>query len=284
LAYRFAFATWSGLPEGSPDDLGMGRELTERGHVVLPAVWDDPGVDWGSFDVVVIRSTWDYNRRRPAFLDWVHRCARASRLWNPETTVVWNSHKSYLADLGAAGVRVIPTEPGRPGESLEELCRRRGWRSVVVKPMVGAAAEGAHFVDEDHRADFEPTYAARLREGEQMVQPFIEGVLAPGERSLVHIDGEFTHAFSKGAALPVDRRESEGYRIVEAGPEERALAERALASVRPTPLYARVDVVAGPGGEPLLMELELLEPYLHLQGSALARDRFARALLSKAGA
>jgi hypothetical protein len=255
LAYRFAFATWSGLPEGSPDDLGMGRELTERGHVVLPAVWDDPGVDWGSFDVVVIRSTWDYNRRRPAFLDWVHRC-----------------------------VRVIPTEPGRPGESLEELCRRRGWRSVVVKPMVGAAAEGAHFVDEDHRADFEPTYAARLREGEQMVQPFIEGVLAPGERSLVHIDGEFTHAFSKGAALPVDRRESEGYRIVEAGPEERALAERALASVRPTPLYARVDVVAGPGGEPLLMELELLEPYLHLQGSALARDRFARALLSKAGA
>jgi hypothetical protein len=272
------FATSTGHPDGHPDDLLAAAELARRGHTVAPAIWDDPGVDWGSFDVVVIRSTWDYWRRRPQFLHWVHRCAIATQLWNPERMVIWNSHKSYLGELGSRGVPVIPTELGTPGETLEELCDRRGWGTVVVKPMVSAAADGAHFVARDQRGAFEASYAAAVATTEHMVQPFVEGVLAPGERSLVYLAGEFSHAFSKGPALPIDLRERSGYQHVVPSAGELDLAERALRAVVSRPLYARVDLVQGEAGSPVLMELELMEPYLHFADSECARARFAEAL------
>ena len=34
--------------------------LAARGVDASPAVWDDDGVDWAHFDLVVVRSTWDY--------------------------------------------------------------------------------------------------------------------------------------------------------------------------------------------------------------------------------
>jgi hypothetical protein len=44
------------------------------------------------------------------------------------------------------------------------------------------------------------------------------------------------------------------------------------------PLYARVDVVLGPGSEPLLLELEAIEPMLYLTVSAGAPQRMADAV------
>jgi hypothetical protein len=275
---QIAFATSSALPVGSPDDQLAADELLRRGHPTSFAVWDDAAVDWSTFDTVVLRSTWDYFRRRVEFLEWLARCARVTDLWNPEPMAVWNSHKAYLFDLAARGVSIIPTERGIPGEPLEALCRRRAWGKVVVKPMVSAAATGAYFVPKEERAAFEPTYASALRTAEQIVQPFVEGVLSPGERSLVYFDGIFSHAFSKGPALPTDRRELDGLHPVDPTPEERSLAERALLAVGSTPLYARVDVVSTGLGEPMLMELELVEPYLGFVGSNAGLARFADAL------
>ncbi len=281
MTFRFAFATWSTLPTGQPDDLLAAAVLAKRGHSTTAEVWDDPNVDWGSYDAVVIRSTWDYYQRPSEFLGWLDRCSRATALWNPAPMARWNSHKSYLLELARAGVPVIPTEQGQVGESLDELCRRGGWEAVVVKRMVAAAAYSAHFVPPEERAAFEPLYSSELAAAEIMVQPFIQGVLDPGERSLVYLDGQFNHAFSKGAALPVDRRDVHGYRGVDATPAERALGDLVLTRVDPTPLYARVDLVKGPDGAPLLMELELLEPHLFFAGSVPARARFADALLAR---
>jgi hypothetical protein len=65
-------------------------------------------------------------------------------------------------------------------------------------------------------------------------------------------------------------------------PDELALADRALAAVRErfgATAYARVDLVDGPDGTPLVMELELVEPTLFLDlAPAGAADRFADAL------
>ncbi len=46
-------------------------------------VWDDPRVDWSSFDAAVVRSTWDYIERRDEFVAWAHRAGAATRLFNP---------------------------------------------------------------------------------------------------------------------------------------------------------------------------------------------------------
>jgi hypothetical protein len=276
-----AFATWSGLAVGGPDDLLAAKEVAQDGRTVTAAVWDDPKVDWASFDAIVIRSTWDYFRRRPAFLDWVRSCSRLTRLWNVETTVVWNSHKSYLFDLAAQGIPIIPTERARTGESLEELCRRREWGDVVVKPMVSAAADSTYYIPVDGRADFEPSFATAVDTAEQMVQPFLPGVLSPGEHSLVYVAGQFMHAFAKGPALPIDRRDLDGIKVVAATPQELDVGERTLTCIRPTPLYARVDLVPGLDGRPTLMELELIEPYLHFAASETCRRTFASALIGR---
>ena len=68
----------------------------------------------------------------------------------------------------------------------------------------------------------------------------------------------------------------------EASAAERALAEQALADVAARfgrfPLYARVDLLTGTGGEPLLIELEVAEPALYLAAAPGAAERFAAAI------
>src|SRR5688500_18001474 len=107
---RIALVTYRRLPDLDPDDRPLASVLARRGHEVTAALWDDPALDWGSFDLALLRSTWDYFHRRDEFLAWAARAAAATRLWNPVDLVRWNSHKSYLVDLRGRGVAVIPTE------------------------------------------------------------------------------------------------------------------------------------------------------------------------------
>ncbi|MGH2980760.1 MAG: hypothetical protein ACRDKV_01775 [Solirubrobacterales bacterium] len=63
---RIALATCAALPDGWEDDRLLSAELRSRGAEAEFAVWDDPDVAWPAFDRAVIRSTWDYTRRRSA--------------------------------------------------------------------------------------------------------------------------------------------------------------------------------------------------------------------------
>jgi hypothetical protein len=54
-------------------------------------------------------------------------------------------------------------------------------------------------------------------------------------------------------------------------------AHEILRRVQPQPVYARVDLVRGPDGRFLLMELELVEPALYLRMDDAAPARFAAA-------
>lgn len=113
-----------------------------------------------------------------------------------------------------------------------------------------------------------------------------------GERSLVFLGGAFSHAARKPAVLhgPEDganRRFSfTGAQLQAHTPTqaELALANRVLreTSVEPVDLlYARVDLVPGPNGQPVLIELELTEPQLYL-GTGGAAERFAAVIARRA--
>ena len=95
------------------------------------------------------------------------------------------------------------------------------------------------------------------------------------------IDGERSHALIK-------RAKKGDYRIqsLYGGTEERIppseadieAARNVLSVLEEAPLYARVDMIRGGEGDLLLMELELIEPYLYpLQADALG-EMFAAAL------
>jgi hypothetical protein len=128
-----AIATCSAVAGKEKDDLQVIRALGERGVTAVHAAWDDPCVDWRSFSLVVIRSTWDYPERRDEFLTWA---AQLHTMLNPLPVLQWNTDKHYLSDLGRAGLPVIATTFLEPGEPFEPPA----W-PFVVKPAVSCSAK-----------------------------------------------------------------------------------------------------------------------------------------------
>ncbi|MGX6448759.1 hypothetical protein ACVU7I_11935, partial [Patulibacter sp. S7RM1-6] len=127
---RIALATSAEHPHGVDE-----TPLAERLDATW-AVWDDPTVDWAAFDLVVVRSTWDYHARREAFLAWA---AGVPSLANPADVLAWNTDKRYLADLVAAALPTVPTLLVPPGEALPADAPALAGE-VVVKPSVSAGA------------------------------------------------------------------------------------------------------------------------------------------------
>jgi hypothetical protein len=242
------------LPDLAPCDRPLVPALRSLGLDPRVVAWDDPNADWAAADLCVIRSCWDYHLRRDEFLAWA---AGVPRLVNPLELVRWNTHKAYLRDLPTP---TIPTVWLGPGERVEPA--KLGWEEVVVKPAVSASA---------YRTV--RTREPLVTDREVLVQPYVPAVEDVGERALVFIDGEFTHAVRKA---PVLAGQPEGAVPVEVTQAELALARRTLAVLPEAPLYARVDLV----GE-LVMELELVEPSLYLADSPTATARFARAIAKR---
>ena len=106
--------------------------MAAAGLQVEVHAWDAPDVDWAGFDLVVIRTTWDYWDRHEAFLAWTRS---VPRLANPAEVVAWNTDKSYLRRLAVAGIPIVPTEWLEPGDDFTPPAHR-----FVVKPSVSAGA------------------------------------------------------------------------------------------------------------------------------------------------
>lgn len=275
--YDVTIATCEPKPRPDPDESLLVEALEGAGLAVRVAAWDDPAVDWSTSGVTLIRSTWDYYRHPEKFLGWLDRVAEVSEPWNPADVVRWNHHKGYLLELAEAGIPVVPTEVVELGSnrSLTEICAARDWDRVVVKPAVSA---GSH---ETHR--FEAPSAGRaifrrlVDEGDALVQPYLRAFADPGERSVVWIDGEYTHEMQKHPRFDGDEQDVEGPWAVE--PAHRALGDRVLGEIEGEPLYARIDMVEDEAGDPLLTEVELIEPALFLRASDRALERLVEGVV-----
>jgi len=281
--------TCSGIPGLTPDDQGLRAALERRGCRVEVAAWDARGVGWGDFAAVVLRSTWDYHLRPDEFLAWLSECeARGARLLNPAPLVRWNHHKSYLLELEAKGLAIVPTALVRRGDRLRlgALLAERGWEAVVVKPAVGGSAFGTFRLQGPPGPADEARFAERTAAGDVLVQAYVPEIETAGELSFVFLGGELSHAVRKRPAPGDYRVQSEFGGLadrVAPGPGLLARA-REIASAIPGPwLYARVDGVER-DGELQLMELELIEPELFLRLERRAPERLIGALGRLTGA
>jgi hypothetical protein len=275
-----ALVTHADVPGLADDDRRLIPELDRQGVEVRPAVWSDPNIGWGDFDACVIRSTWDYHLRRDAFLGWVDRTAEVTHLWNPAGLIRWNSHKSYLRDLERRGVPIVRTVWSDGSKTLHELMDEHGWDRAVFKPSVSAAAHRTHLVTRATLAESEPVYQQLCGEQLVLVQPYEPGVETPGEHSLIFLDGTFSHAVDRVAALAKSSGPVGGQRVVPAEAERR-FGTRVLSALDAATLYARVDVVRDEAGALRLTELELIEPSLFLDVQPEAVPRFAHAIVAR---
>ncbi|MBV8638299.1 MAG: hypothetical protein JO322_09455 [Candidatus Eremiobacteraeota bacterium] len=272
-----------------PDDRLIATELGAHSVDVIGVPWDavqtPPRVD-----AFVIRSPWNYHLQPDAFMQWIERAATIAPLYNDPAIVRWNAHKQYLFDLEAAGVNIAPTVLCRSAErhDLDTIMRERNWHEVIVKPavsassymtaIVGATPHPALQVDELKSrfiSDGQTHLETILQTRDALVQPFLPEIFTRGERSLVYLDGVYSHCVQKDAFTTGP---GGGHRA-DADDEERAIAERALATLPLRPLYARVDLLRNADGAEHLMELELIDPELYMRYDAQAPRRFAETLV-----
>jgi len=273
-----ALATCAALPEPDADMAPLLDALRASGMSAEAVAWDAPDADFGSSRVTVLRSTWNYPLRPAEFLAWVDRTARITALHNPAHVVRWNAHKGYLLDLEAAGVPVAPTCLLRRGDrsTLADVMRARGWREVVVKPAVSAASRDTLRVGPAELERGEAHLRALVAREDVLVQPFLPSVEGPGERAVVWIDGAPTHAVRKSPRFCGDAESVSA--AVPIADDEAALARRAVAAAPGPLLYARIDMARDDQGEPVVMELELIEPSLFFPQSHEALARYAAAV------
>jgi hypothetical protein len=195
----------------------------------------------------------------------------------------WNAHKSYLLDLAARGVRIVPTIHGNSLNtgSLTRIREQLGTDSLVVKPLVGANAD---FTFPLHPYSSQEHYNAaymHFADREFLAQEFIANVTEEGEYSLFYFNGRHSHSILKTPRKGDFRVQEEHGGIIAAVKAEQRLldaGQTALNALPEEPLYARADLVRDAKGYFCLMELELIEPALYFRMDPDAAGRFARAV------
>ena len=278
-----ALVTSQAFPELYEDDHLLVHALADIGIASAPAVWSDAGVDWPSFDAVVIRSPWDYFERAAEFRAWLGaRIAENALLCNSREILEWNFDKGYLRELARAGVATVPTicVPQHGQDDIIAMARARGWDEIVVTPTIGGSAYRTYRFRLDAFDRYAAEIATTLEDRGLLVQPFLPEIQSGGELSLLFFDGRFSHAVCK-------RPKAGDYRVQfqYGGTDESVnvsedLVEQARRAVENAPaptVYARVDGVVRDGTF-LLMELEIFEPLMFLSYHPEAPARFARAI------
>lgn len=278
-----AFATCSALPDGIDEE----RALAERVGAEF-RVWDDESVDWGAYDRVIVRSTWDYTQRVDDFLTWADSVGE-ERLRNSPRLLRFSADKRYIKQLDAPTVPTTILEPGEPLPAYDS--------EIVVKPNVSAGARntgrfspGAAYEAADLVARIHRTGRAAL------VQPYLPGVDEDGERAVVFFGGSISHVLHKRPVLrepgiaPLAQTALAPAAVMlapdlvvpgEATAPQLELAHAVHAEIVTKfgqPLFMRVDMVPGPDGDPVLIELEAIEPRLYFDLIPGASERFATAL------
>ena len=287
IAYLSSQVTLPGSPLRRSDAFEHDRMMdalrpsfTERGFELVDVDWADADQDWSRYGAAIIGTTWDYWDRPQAFLDTLQKIESQTLLYNSAALVAWNSHKGYLRDLEAKGAKLIPTLWIEQVDqaAFERAFAELGSDDLVFKRQIGAGADGQFRLSP---SDDLPVMAHPM-----MVQPFLKKIQEEGEISFIFIDGDFSHALLKQAKSG-DYRIQSSYGGTETAitptPSDLKSAQSVLSALDEMPLYARVDMLRGDDDGLLLMELELIEPYLYpLEGPELG-PRFAAAIAAKLG-
>jgi len=182
---------------------------------------------------------------------------------NPEAVALTADKLALSQHLACQGIATPPCRVYREDQpALEYPC--------VVKPRFGAGSQDTMLLSGpgDSRPVGMPC--------EALVQPYVASVDDHGERSLVWIDGAFTHQIRKAPRFAGDAESVTGpYPI---GDDERAVAAAAIAPWADRILYGRVDLARDDRGAPMVMELELAEPSLFFRFGEGAVERYVAGL------
>lgn len=257
--------------------------LRSRGLDMHYEIWDNPDVDWPSYDAVILKSTWDYHEKYDRFTQWLDQLEKTgARLFNPIQTVRWNSDKRYLKEVMADGFPVAPSLFFEPGErpDISGLFAQLGTGKLIAKPCVSAGARGTFIINKSEAGEQQPRIHSFMDEKNYIIQPFIEEI-KQGEWSLFFFNGKYSHCVLKVPKTDDFRVQPQHGGVIssqQASADMIARADQYVQRYARGTLYCRVDVVRY-SGKLTLMELEMIEPYLFLDTAAGAMENYYSALV-----
>lgn len=279
---KVAFITYKDNPTLSDSDILLVKPMAKYGYEVIPTAWDNETVDWTKFHCLVFRSCWNYHYNTDKFINWLNKLEKLNiKTWNPLKIVKWNFNKFYLQDLNKnSGVSTIPTVYIKQGSqsNLKMIMEKSGWNEVVIKPAVGASGYKIFKSTITEAEQNQKNYTILINSVDVMVQPLIPELVKNGETSMIFINKKFSHAVNR-SPKPGDYRSNyefggKEHRINNLNQNIIQTGQKIVEKIDSPLLYARVDGIEK-NGQFLLMELELIEPYLFLDIAKETLNNFA---------
>lgn len=258
--------------------------LKAKGLDITKEIWNDEKVNWESYDLAIIKSPWDYFDLIEDFYAWLGKLeSKNVRLLNPIDIVKWNADKHYLRDIEKAGLKVTPSIFITKGDkiNLNEYFNKFETEKIIVKPVVSGGSKNTFKVTAANADEINEKLKSLVELEDFIVQPFLTEIEEEGELSFLFFYGKFSHALLKKAAKGDFRVQATFGGTVHPQNPTQDLIETAQQYVEQFAkgcLYARVDG-AIVNNEFILMELELIEPFLFLDTNEKALENYYEALM-----
>lgn len=277
------FLSMDSLGNYTSDDVLVIPYLEALGWKTEFLSWRQP-YKWTDYDLVVVRSTWDYQEAPQDFLATLRSIESSGiPLYNSSQLIAWNLQKNYLGELQAQGIPIVPT-------LFEDTWKSHNYFShfqaseIIIKPQISASAQDTFRISQADFPTLVPQLTTLFAHRPYLVQPFREAIVGEGEYSLLYFGGTYSHAILK-RPKPLDFRVQEEHggqiRPVDPPSELKDLSKHLLQVLLELPLYARFDFIRNPSGSFEVMEIELIEPSMYLRYDEEAPKRFADAIVKR---
>ncbi|MFC4701117.1 RimK family alpha-L-glutamate ligase [Glaciecola siphonariae] len=260
--------------------------LRRLGWAVEDVSWRNKYIDYNQFELVVVRSTWDYQDDADAFLACLRRIEQSNAvLENAYDLMHWNISKSYLQDLSNKGVQTLPTLwPERFSlTEVEDAFNHFNTEKLIIKPLVSANADHTYLFTKTELGKIATRLEQTFSDRAFMIQAFEKSVKTQGEYSLFYFGNAFSHGICKMPAQDDFRvQEEHGGQLTSLVPTEPmlALAEQTIQALPAPALYARIDMLNTERGLEII-EVELIEPSLYFNMDEDSASRFAQVIHQK---
>ena len=191
--------------------------------------------------------------------------------------------KHYLLEIAAAGFDIIPSiflEQGWNDE-LKPLFEKLGSDKIIIKPCVSGGSRNTIVIDKNSAIEDKDRVLAFVSEGDFIVQPLMQQI-QEGEWSFIFFNGKYSHTIIKKPKTGDFRvQQIFGGTIEIVSPNQRYIdhVERYVTRFAKDTLYARVDGLVIDGNF-MLMEIELVEPFLYLSYHPDAVERYFQAFIT----
>ncbi len=260
------------------EDLLLLNELKKLNLSAHRVSWSSKNFNWNIVDYAIFRTTWDYFERLDEFLSWIKFYSEKIKFINSVDLILWNLDKNYLQDFPEKDI--VPSVFLKLNEkkSLKDIFEKTGWKEMVIKPSISAAAWNTYRVSKKNLNNLELIFCKLKKEHNMIVQEFQANVLISGEVSLIVFGGEFSHAILKKAKKNDYRVQDDfGGSVSFYKPTENEIlfAEKMVRFCPEKPLYARVDILYNQNEKPVLSELEIIEPELWFRFNKKSAKLFA---------